>query len=166
MQADQKTGLGLVVGLGVVLLVVFIFLTPGGGSPAGNARVLLWTRVLLSGLQREETNSAAFDYHQASEETRQKIQGICSRFHLLFKTNFSWTAETNRQIVVVCEDEFDNVSSSSLPGSDGKNSAHAAGYSDGAVGLISPAEFANLDLTGFVSAASLAANNETNSPTK
>jgi hypothetical protein len=156
MQTDKRAGLGLIVGLGVALLVVFLVLTPGGGA-SGKARALLWTRVMLNGLQREGTNAAPFDYYQASDETRRKILGIGGQFHLLIKTNFSWSAETNRQIVVVSESALDGASQASPD----KKPAHVAGYSDGTAGLISPGEFTNLDLTGFVSAASLAAGSKT-----
>jgi hypothetical protein len=52
-----------------------------------------------------------------------------------------------KQIVVVCDRAYDNVPRGVLWKSP---MAHAVGYSTGATGLISPSEFAQLDLDGFV----------------
>ena len=61
----------------------------------------------------------------------------------------------------MCESEFDNVSKSSWSFGQ-KYPAHAVGYSDGKSGLISPTEFTNMSLAGFVSLRGFATNSEYN----
>jgi hypothetical protein len=63
--------------------------------------------------------------------------------------------------VIVCGKEFDNVPASFWT-FHRKNPAGAVGYSDGTTGLISPAQFTNLNLNGFVFISSLATNSEFN----
>jgi len=59
----------------------------------------------------------------------------------------------NRRILIVCDKAYTNGTSAFI--NDFVNRfwhaplAHAVGYSDGTVGLISPAEFAALDLSHF-----------------
>lgn len=80
----------------------------------------------------------------------------------LVKTNFLPGDSTNRLVVIVCTHQFDNVPRPVIWNCFRKNPAHAVGYSDGTVGLISSGEFTNLNLSGFVSVASLATNSEFN----
>jgi hypothetical protein len=80
----------------------------------------------------------------------------------MVKTNFFLGTGGSQQVVVVCLQQFANVPRPTIWNFYQKNSAHAVGYSDGTVGLISPTEFTNLNLNGFVSVASLATNSEFN----
>jgi len=64
-----------------------------------------------------------------------------------------------RAVVIICEKPFDNVPQPTIWNFYRKNPAHAAGYSDGSKGLISPAEFALLDLAEFVLLSSVPTNN-------
>jgi hypothetical protein len=83
--------------------------------------------------------------------------------NLLVKTNFVWTSDnSNREIIAVCPILFSNVPQPILLNLYHKNPAHAVGYSDGTTGLISPKQFASLNLNNFVSAADLATNSEFN----
>ena len=86
-------------------------------------------------------------------------------FPWLLKTNFVWqNTNSKREIVIVCEKGFDNVPKPTIWNLYRKNRAHAVGYSDGTTGLISPEQFTNLSLIGFVSLSQLATNAEFNSP--
>jgi hypothetical protein len=76
----------------------------------------------------------------------------------LIRTNCS-TAESNRAIVIVCEKSFDyDEVNRSFWNLFKRNHAHAVGYSDGKVGLISPTEFTKLDLRGFTDLSQMATN--------
>jgi hypothetical protein len=103
-----------------------------------------------------------FEFSKLSNEERHRALCLAIHLDLLVKTNFVWSGTSNRLIVAICPREFDNVPEPILLNLYHKNPAHAVGYSDGTVGLISPTEFTNLNLNGFVSAASLATNSEFN----
>jgi hypothetical protein len=76
----------------------------------------------------------------------------------LIRTNCN-TARTNREVVIVCEKPFDyDKANQSFWNLFKRNYAHAVGYSDGSGGIISPIEFANLDLRGFTSLSQMATN--------
>ncbi|MBI4602385.1 MAG: hypothetical protein HY721_10545 [Planctomycetes bacterium] len=57
-----------------------------------------------------------------------------------------------RAVVIVCSEPYGNVPRPTFWSFYRRNVAHAVGYSDGTAGLISPREYAALDLSGFVSA--------------
>lgn len=57
---------------------------------------------------------------------------------------------TDKTLVVVCATVFSNVPQPSIWNLYSSNPAHAAGYSDGSWGLLSPAEFAALDRSSFI----------------
>jgi len=78
----------------------------------------------------------------------------------LVRTNFVLGNSSNREIVIVCERQFGNVPQPTVWNFYRQNPAHAVGYSDGTTGLISPEQFRNLDLSGFVSLSNLVANPE------
>ena len=78
----------------------------------------------------------------------------------LVKTNFLITKSTNREIVIVSRHAFGNVPQPTFWSFYRNHWAHAVGYSDGSAELISPKEFSKLNLSGFVSVASLVTNSE------
>ena len=105
------------------------------------------------------TNSAKFDFYKLSNEDKQRVIFLGYNPGFLIKTNFVWSNVSNREIVIICENEFDNASKSPWTFFL-KYPAHAVGYSDGTVDLISPEQFTNLNLNGFVSLQNLATNSE------
>ncbi len=80
----------------------------------------------------------------------------------LIRTNFLWSAATNREIVIVCQRRYDNVPTPAPWNLFHNTPAHAVGYSDGTTGLISPEEFDSLFIYGFTSLWSLATNADAN----
>jgi len=78
------------------------------------------------------------------------------------RTNFISGSNSNREIVVICQRQFGNVPQPTIRNFYRQNPAHAVGYSDGAIGLISPEQFTNLNLNGFVSLSDLATNSKFN----
>lgn len=89
------------------------------------------------------------------------IWGVSGK-DFLVRTNFLSGSATKHQAVIVCTRQFDNVPQPVIWNLYHKNPAHAVGYSDGTAGLILPVEFSNLNLSGFISVASLATNSEFN----
>jgi hypothetical protein len=76
---------------------------------------------------------------------------------LFVRTNFIIPRE-GRVLANVCEKPFDNIPQPTVWNFYHKNPDYAVGYSDGSTGLISPLEFAALDLKGFTPLSELATN--------
>jgi hypothetical protein len=132
------------------------------GSAVGNRKAILQCADYLADAGKMKTNGAVFQSSKISEQELNRIINFAGNLDLLVKTNFVWGTISNREIVVVCPKEFDNVPRPQLLNLYHKNPAHVVGYSDGMVGLISPSEFTNLNLNGFVSEASLVTNSAIN----
>jgi hypothetical protein len=161
-KTEMRVRPGFIFALFLFFMVLYFLLMPISHSSIGNARMLLWTKALQIDLKAATTNSPSFDFYQTPQETQQKILRLGYNFHFWFKTNFSWANNSNRQVIIICEREYDNVPKPALWNFYRKNPAHAVGYSDGTAGLISPEQFTNLNLNGFVSLSSLATNSEFN----
>ena len=144
----------------LLLLAMLVPAHPSSGKLRGNEYALNQNRWKMILWKREQTNSPDFDFWRLSINGKRTT--IVPGLHLetSFKTNFVWqSAKEKKEIVIVCGKEFDNVPRSPWTFFL-KNPAHAVGYSDGTTGLISPTEFSNLNLSGFVSVLSLATNSE------
>jgi hypothetical protein len=149
----------------VVMLLLFAIIAPhlaSTGKLQGNERALKDCELEMEIWKSAETNNSSFDFSKLSYEDTRRVLMIGWQLDAQAKTNFLWqTNKTKREIVIVCGKEFDNVPASfwtfylNYP-------AHAVGYSDGSAGLISPEQFTNLNLTGFVSLSNLATNSEFN----
>jgi hypothetical protein len=85
--------------------------------------------------------------------------GICGS-DLLVRTNFSTSKVNNHELVIICTEPFGNIPQPTIWNFYHQTPAHAVGYADGKVDLISPAEFKNLNLSGFVSVSNLVASVE------
>jgi hypothetical protein len=146
---------GLVVGV-LALLVLPLFLSPSH-IPKGNVMARLECYIYLKAIGSTKTDSVYFDFSRLSDDA--KAQAIDYAYYNDFwiKTNFVWGTSSNREIVFVCPREFDNVHKSGFWNAFWRNPAHVVGYSDGRTGLISPEQFTNLNLSGFVSATNLVA---------
>jgi hypothetical protein len=57
-----------------------------------------------------------------------------------------------RTLVIVCSQPYDNDPPPTIWNLYARNMGHAAGYSDGTIALISPEEYASLDLSQFIKA--------------
>jgi len=153
--------------IALVALIFLFFLSPKcvpnrSGKLRGNEYALNHNRQQMLLWKHEQTNSPNFDFWKLSFFDKQTtiIWGL--NLGILFKTNFTWQSdEVKKEIVIICVKEFDNVPKSPWAFFL-KNPAHAVGYSDGTTSLISPEQFTNLNLTGFVSVLSLATNSELN----
>ena len=142
------------VAIGILVLAspLFYKLTNCGGNTMALSKCLMFAHTAK--LVADE-NGGHFAISKSGAEDLAFIFRCCLRSDFLLKTNFSITSATNREIIIVCKPEFDNVPQPTIWNFYHKNPAHAVGYSDGTFGLISPAEFSKLSLNKFVSAASL-----------
>lgn len=132
------------------------------GKLHGNERALKNCELEMRIWKSAETNSPSFDFSKLSHEDTRRVLMLVWTLDAQAKTNFLWqTNKTKHEIVIVCGKEFDNVPASFWTFYL-KYPAHAVGYSDGTAGLISPEQFTNLNLTGFVSLSNLATNSEFN----
>ena len=108
-----------------------------------------------------EAGAANFDFYKLSNEDKRRVIFMGFKPTFWMKTNFVWGSSSSREIVIVCGQEFDNIPKSAWTFFL-KYPSHAVGYSDGTTALISPEEFTNLNLSGFVSLSILATNSEFN----
>jgi len=158
---------GFLLGLFVVfviipLLAAMILPLLADGRPRGNRENLTYIRHQIEMWKRQTTNNTVFDFSKLSNDDKQETFWL-RFFDCQIKTNFSWQNDnTKREIVIVSDQEFGNVHKPGFWNSFFNNPAHAAGYSDRTVGLISPTEFSNLNLNGFVSLSKLATNSDFN----
>ena len=151
----------LVVGFCIVLMALQILpMLASTGKLRGNKAMLYECKNTLRIWKSAEPNSPRFDFSKLSHHDAEFILLWADRFDVWSKTNFNWQVnKTKREIVLVYGIQFDNVPKSSWTFFL-KNPAHAVGYSDGTTGLISPEQFTNLNLSGFVSLSRLATNSE------
>jgi hypothetical protein len=147
----------------IAAVVFYRFILPSV-SPTknltGNQSALAMCEWELAAWKSYEANQRAFDFHKLSDDQKRRIimNGLSQDF--LIKTNFIWGNDANREIVIVCMREFDNVPVPAPWNALYRNPAHAVGYSDGTRGLISPEQFSNLFTYGMVSLWSLATNSD------
>jgi hypothetical protein len=149
----------IVIGL-IFFGTVIIPLSSRSHEMQGNYSALYDCKNTLRIWKNAEPNSPRFDFSKLSQHDAEFILIWADGLDVWAKTNFIWQVDkTKREIVLVYGIQFDNVPKSSwiffL-----KNPAHAVGYSDGTIGLISLVEFTNLNLNGFVSLQNLTTNSE------
>jgi hypothetical protein len=154
----------ILIPFGICLLAVFILPAFSGSHKLrGNSKNLLYIRHQIKLWKNQTTNSPTFDFFSLPNDVKSSTVWSVRSFDGFFKTNFSWQNTTDKnEIIIVSAEEFQNVHKHGFWNSFLRNPAHAVGYSDGTVGLISPMDFSNLNLNGFVSAASLVTNSEFN----
>jgi hypothetical protein len=164
MQALLKSLGQLMIGQFVLFVIAKIVLPhlASSGRHYGNKLMRVECYQQIEALKDAETNSPNFDFFKLSDDNKRHtiLFGWNSDFWL--KTNFTWEVrDSNRQIVIVCGREFDNVPKPGFWNHFWKKPTHVVAYSDGTTGLISPEQFTNLISAGFASMANLATNTET-----
>jgi hypothetical protein len=147
-------GFGIII---LALIVLEIFFPTITNNAKGNRLALIECRVYLNTIVTTKTNSTSFDFSKLDENNIGRAIGLAAYLDFLIKTNFVWGTSSNREIVIVCPKQFDNIHKQGFWNSFSKNPAHAVGYSDGSMDLISPEQFTNLNLNDFISATNLTA---------
>jgi hypothetical protein len=137
----------LIAGTLIVLAMVAVAPIPRRTNCGGNSAALaLISRITLTarvGLLDSPDGRFRFDGSQR-EEVGGDVRWRGGR--LLVSTVPLSKDEVGRRVIVVCDEPFRNVPRQ-LIGS--APPTHAAGFSDGSICLISPAEFAALDFSTF-----------------
>jgi hypothetical protein len=150
---------------GVLVLVALVFyhyeLEPAE-KPTGNRAMLTMCGWELSSWKMYQANSSRFNFHRLTDDEKRRLIIYGLNDDIIIRTNFLWSAATNREIVILCQRRYDNVPTPAPWNLFRDNPAHAVGYSDGTTGLISPAEFDSLFIYGFTSLWSLATNADSN----
>jgi len=154
METGWKIFKIVVCGFAIVLvtLIVLTLTSPISHNAKGNRWILIEAHVYLRSISFSKTKEPRFDLSKLSGEEKSEPLHIAGYFDFLIKTNFVWGTSSNREIVIVCQKQFNNLPmpKQGFWHSFQNNPAHVAGYSDGSVSLISPEQFTNLNLLGFV----------------
>jgi hypothetical protein len=143
-------------------IVIFVIVAPRGSKwPTGNRLAILECRNYLFVASRVKTNSPSFSFSDFPDDEKYNYEiRLKAYYDFLAKTNFVWGNSSNREIVIVSQKQFDNVHKPGFWNAFRPNPAYAVGYSDGTAGIISPEDFTNLNLNGFVLLSNLATNSE------
>ncbi len=156
----------LFVGLSAAVVIAGMFLTDRltrTSNCGGNSATMSSCCTIMLDLQLASENLGnQFNVGQLSQESKADITRSATNYwivrgKILLRTNITTVGGSN-QIMVVCDAAYDNVPQPTIWNHYKKNPAHAVGYSDGRVGLISPNEFKKLNLAEFVDASLLATN--------
>jgi hypothetical protein len=139
------------VAVGMFNLPVFTDSTNCGGNSAALAAVGDYLGVALVGAN--DSSDGRFDVKAATAKQRRQISRLSGaswlrRAHFLVSTAlFTPHSGELRRVLIVCDTPYTNVPQRRFFKSP---PTHAAGFSDGTTGLISPKEFAALDRSTFV----------------
>jgi hypothetical protein len=134
-----------------------------GGNSAALAACKGYVTVLQ--LWAVDHDGQRFQIGQADKQTRSELESLpgaawIRSARLMARVNdVRVDVAAERRIIMVCDHAYDNVPHRIL----GKSPmAHAVAYSTGETGLISPEEYARLDLSGFVDLQTLAGRTKVN----
>jgi hypothetical protein len=160
MQVSSRFVAMLIIAFGLAFLGhAFLQSLASTGKLRGNRLALFYCRYELHIWEAANTNSLNFNFDDLASDDQRRAAVFFGLLDAWARTNFVWQNDkSKREIVIACRKEFDNVPKPALWNFYHRNPAHAVGYSDGTTGLISPEQFANLNLNGFVSLVSLATN--------
>ena len=165
MTTKQKilTGLGITLAAAAAAVVILTVLTPQTNCGGNSAALSACHNYALAAQIASAENHSQFDTgkidKQALSELARENWGM-TRSDFVVKTNSVLRNRAKPEIVILCTKQFENVPQPTIWNFYHKNPAHAVGYSDGKTGLISPTEFTNLNLNGFVSVASRTTNSQ------
>lgn len=120
-----------------------------GGNSAALSRVQNIALTAIAGT--EDAPDHTFHFGAASTEARKQLtfyarSGWLPRAHFLV-SNAAVSKQGPKRIIVVCDTPYRNVPQRWIGLAP---TTHAAGFSDGSCGLISPKEFSALDRSTFV----------------
>jgi hypothetical protein len=161
----QKRLITTLVCVGVLALIAVVFLPALALSSncGGNSFALAACKeILLYEQQAKDSTNGPLNLDRLGDADRSQLfQFVTSHWTTgagyWFRTNHTDNLPP-RHIVAVCDTVYANVPPPTLWNHYRKNPAHAVGYSDGTVGLISPAEFGGLDRQNFISLTAMATN--------
>ena len=149
-----------------LLALVGAVLLPALARPSncgGNSYALTACKqILIYDQWAKGTNGAMFDLARLEADDQTNLFRVVTSH---WSPGAGYWLRTNRledkavkQVVVVCDVCYSNVPQPTIWNFYRQNPAHAVGYLDGTVGLISPAEFKELDRQSFISLTDMATN--------
>jgi hypothetical protein len=142
-------------------LVYYKFVLPGlvpTQKLSGNQSALAMCGWEMTAWKSYQANRSTFNFHQLSDDEKRRVIMFGLGEDFMIRTNFLWGDDHGRAVVIVSRRVYDNVPTPAPWNLYHRNPAHAAGFSDGTTGLLSPEQFDNLFLYGFVPLWSLATN--------
>jgi hypothetical protein len=122
----------------------------GGNSAAGsNCRI-----IALAALVEGSDSNDVVNFEHVSKDTQNELAHAESDFwtrgaKYLLRTGTIHTGHDTHAIVVVCDTPYGNVPQPSIWNLHRRTLRHAVGYSDGSIGWLTPAEFAELNKSNF-----------------
>ena len=121
----------------------------GNSAAASNCRSIALT-VLLESSDSDDV----FDFDHASKDCRNDLARSSSDMwtagaKYLLRNGPIHTGRGTHEIVVVCDTPYGNVPQPSIWNLHRRTIRHAAGYSDGSIGWLTPAEFAALNRSNY-----------------
>jgi hypothetical protein len=153
--------------IGIALVILAAFALPRiiavSTNCGGNTYALNVCRECLAAAELSTADQhAQFDISKLRSIDKTNLANLGRRHRadgadFLIRTNFVWD-DPKREIVVVCERLFDNVPQPTIWNLYHRSPAHAVGYSDGTVSLISTQQFTALNLSGFIPLSRLPTN--------
>ncbi|QEG43371.1 hypothetical protein [Roseimaritima ulvae] len=148
-----------IVGLATVLVLASSQTSNCGGNTAALAVCGHYPLYLFAGLaERDETSAVgltpnALTAGRDSDELSSIFQSLSATASYSIRNPDVAFDPADREVVIVCEQAFENVPQPTVWNLYCRSPAHAVGYSDGSTGLISPAEYRELDRSDFMPAA-------------
>jgi hypothetical protein len=146
----------LLIILVATLLAIGVTVMPilGGGSNCGGNTAAFSVVKHYVQLAISETITApesTFSVTNPTPDQREMLERVASgswipRAHFLVSSAPFQATSKERRVIIVCDKSFTNVPKRSFGTSP---PTHAAGFSDGTTGLISPAEFSQLNRSSF-----------------
>jgi len=149
----------------VVAWVIFAVSSASTGKPTEKTYARLTCgSFLVIATQAAQENNSVFEIGKLNSKERTELLALSQSWHngadFFIRTNFTVQGSA-KKIVIVSNWEL-NTTKPIIWNFFRKNPAHIVGYSNRMIGFISPKEFADINLNGFVSVVSLATNSALN----
>ena len=121
----------------------------GNSAAASNCRMM----ALDVRVESSESNDV-FNIQHISQDCRDDLGRLSSNMwtagaKYLLRSGTIRTGQGTHEIVVVCDTPYGNVPQPTIRNLHHRTLRHAAGYSDGSIGWLTPAEFAGLNKSNF-----------------
>jgi len=148
--------------LGIAAVGFQYYVLAPAEHPSGNRAMQAMCNWELTAWESYQGKRPGFNFHGLSDDQKRRVIMFGLNDDFMIRTNFLWGTATNREMVIVCNRQYDNVPTPAPWNLFHHRPAHAVGYSDRTTGFISPAEFDSLFIYGFVPLWSLATNADSN----
>jgi len=129
----------------------------GHGSNCGgnSAAQSVCSSVAIAAKMLADDRSDTFKFDGLNDEQMNSLRDAASGRHWTPNAKYlvrkEWVSSTNsHEIVVICDVAYGNIPQPSFWNLHRRTLRHAAGYSDGKSALLTPAQFKDLNLAGFV----------------